>query len=252
MPIGIGTGLAIAGGTGLAAAGIGAAASMSAADKQAQAASAALGQQQSMFNSVQAANQPFIDTGNAAQTSLAQLYGLTTPGNPGGASSQNQAWTNFTNLPAYQFPLQQGLLGLQRNLNAQGLGMSGAATKEAQQYGQGLASQYLTSNYVNPLLQLGQTGANSAASLGGTAANFSNSMAQTQMGIGQAQASGIVGAANSVNGGLQGIGNLGLYSALAKSGAQNSVGNPVGGGLSSYTNTYGAAGPGFAVPTFPS
>lgn len=49
--------------------------------------------------------------------------------------------TDLQNDPGYQFRLQQGMQGLQRQLGASGLGQSGAALKAAQEYGQGLASQ---------------------------------------------------------------------------------------------------------------
>lgn len=180
--------------------------------------------------------QPYVDTGNAAGTSLAALYGL---GPQGSAGTQSQ-FNAFTNLPSYQFPFQQGVRATNFGLGAGGLLQSGAQSKAQQQFGQGLASTYLQSNYVSPLMQLYQTGAGAASSLGGLGAGLLT-------GQGAAQAGGIVGSTNALTSGIAGAsnsasstaGNLALYSLLAK--------NPQFGGSQS-TSSYQTSGPtgGFA------
>lgn len=225
MPIGIGTGLAISAGVGAAgaigSAMIGSSAANSAAQTQAQAANNALAFQQQVYNQNSANMQPYMTTGSAASNSLAQLYGLSTPGNPGGAQGVNSAFNAFTNLPAYQFPLQQGLTSLTRNLNAQGLTQSGAQAKETQQYAQGMASQYMMSDYVSPLQSMMTTGAQAAGSLAGTSSQMANTMGNTMMSQGQATASGIVGSANAITGGITGAttsaaNSLNMYSYLSR------------------------------------
>lgn len=217
MPIGIGTGLAIGAAGAVASAGIGAYASSQASSAQASAAQNALSMQQQIYGQNSANMQPYMNLGSGASNSLAQLYGIATPGNPGGGQGVNSAWDAFTNLPAYQFPLQQGMTSLTRNLNAQGLTQSGAQAKETQQYAQGLASQYMMSNYVQPLQSMSTTGAQAAGSLAGTSAQMANTMGQTTMGIGQAQASGIVGGANAITGGIgSATSSLNMYNYLSR------------------------------------
>lgn len=283
----------------VASAGIGYMGATSAADKQAQAASNALGFQQSVFNynkdlygKVYGDNQslfdankglnqqnqdnlrPWIDTGTSALYSLRDLYGL----GPSGTQGTTDGFNKFTDLPAYQFPMQQGMLALTRNLNAQGKNMSGAQMREAQQFGQGLASSYFMSNYVNPLQSLAGGGLNAA----GTAAQSNNSLMSANVGaaqanagltgsffnssnqggqqignsfgnIGQAQASGIVGGTNAITGGLQGGANsLAMYSMLSQGGGGLSptYGNGTGsqtGGQSGWSN-FGTGGT--MYPTF--
>ena len=228
MPVA--AGISAAGAIG--SAGIGYAASQNAASQQAQAASNALAFQQQVYNNNSANLIPYIGTGTSANYSLASLYGLSTPGNPaGGAAATNSAWDAFTKLPAYTFPLQQGNLSLERQLNAQGKTQSGAQAKETQQFGQGLASQYLISNYVNPLMSLSGQGQQAAGSLANSSVASGNQIGGSFGNIGAANASGTVGGANALSGGLGSATNsLALYSALGKN----------GGGAGSLSPTYGA------------
>lgn len=212
---------------------IGSSAASKAADTQAAAAQQALQFQQNVFdyqkeqfNTVKSNLNPFIGFGTNAMSSLADLYGLSGKG----AQGTNDAFTAFQNLPAYQFPFQQGNRALNLSLNAQGRQLSGAQAKGAQQFGQGLASTYLMSNYVNPLLQFTQIGQGAAGSLAqasnqnsATLGNTANNIGNTYQGIGQAQAAGTVGSANALSSGLTGAaGNLAAYSYLNKFGNNNS------------------------------
>lgn len=206
----------------IGAAGIGAAGSIYGSNKQAAALKAAQAQ-------AQANMAPFMDFGKSAMSSLADLYGF----GKGGAGGISDAFTQFTKLPAYQFPLQQGLLALTRKLNAEGRNMSGAELRETTQFGEGLASQYMMQNYVNPLTQFAQLGSNAA---GGLTTQNSNLAGQ----YGTAQASGIMGATNALAGGMNNASsNLALYSMLGKSPSSYANGgnmvmsaSPNGGGLS--------------------
>lgn len=233
----------------LGAAGIGYFGAKSAADKQSQAASNALDFQKQVYAQNQQNLTPWINTGSKAAYSLADLYGL----GPNGASGVSSAFDEFTKLPAYQFPLQQGMLALTRNLNAQGKNMSGAQAREAQQFGQGLASQYLMSNYVSPLQLMSGLGANAAGSLAGANNQSANQIGNSYGNIGAAQASGIVGGTNALTSGLQGGANsLAIYSALGQGGnnLSSTYGNGTGsmvGGQTGWTN-FGTGGTSY--PTF--
>lgn len=170
---------------------------------------------------------PYVAEGQSAGNSLAQLYGL----NGQGTAGTNAAFNAFSQLPAFQFPYQQGLRGVNFGLGSQGLLQSGSQAKATQQFGQGLASTYLMSNYVNPLMQIYGQGAQSAQSLAGTSASLLGN-------AGSASAAGTVGAANALTGGLTGaagsingsIGNLALYSLLARGGGGSSSYQPISGG----------------------
>lgn len=231
------TGALIAGGIGaagsLGSAYISSNAAQNAASQQVAAQTQALDFQKQVYQNNQTNLQPWIGTGNNALYSLASLYGLPTPNNPsGGAQATNSAFQAFTQLPSYQFPFQQGSLALSDALNAQGKQQSGAQARETQQFGQGLASQYLMSNYVNPLMQLSGQGQGAASSLAGYGVQSGNQIGSTLGNIGTAQAAGTVGSANAYSGALNNTTNsLGLYSALAYGGNQG------GGG------TYSLSGP---------
>lgn len=199
----------------LASAGIGAYSSSRASDAQANAAAQSLAFQQQVYQQNQTNLRPYMQTGQGAMYSLANLYGIPTPGNPGGAQSTNAAFDAFTKLPAYQFPFQQGNLALERQLNAQGRQQSGAQVRATQQFGQGLASQYMMGNYVNPLMQMAQTGGNAAAGLGNMNNTSAGQIGQSYGNMGAAQASGYMGMGNAMAGGVN---NLAVYSALGRGG----------------------------------
>ena len=213
----------------VAAGALGAGGAIYASNKQASAENNALNFQKSVFDTNQGNLNPFIQTGQTANTSLANFYGI----GPGGPSAVTPAFNAFTNLPSYQFPYQQGLRALNFNLNAQGKQQSGAQAKETQQYGQGLASTQLQ-QYLSNLYGLNTTGAQAAESLSGTNASLANTVGNTAGQLGGAQASGIVGATNALS---NGVSNLGLYSLIANGGAGGGGGGGgggVGGGLSAY------------------
>lgn len=208
----------------LASAGIGAYASSQASQQQATAAQNALAFQQQVYQQNQTNLAPYTSTGTNALYSLASLYGLPTPNNPsGGGASTNAAYQAFTNLPAYQFPLQQGNLALQDQLNAQGLTNSGAQIRQAQQFGQGLASQYLMSNYVAPLQSIAGMGQSAASSLANSSVASAQQVGQSYGNIGTAQAAGTMGVGSALSSGISGGTNsLALYSALSGGGSGSS------------------------------
>lgn len=208
----------------LGAAGIGAGASLYASGQQADAAKAGLNFQKDMYAKNSGNLQPWITQGTQAGGTLASLFGLDGSNGQGTSNTFNA----FTNLPSYQFPFQQGLQALTRQLNASGKNLSGAQVRASEQFGQGLASQYFMSNFVNPLFSMYGTGKDAAANLAGVGTTAANNVAGSYGNLGQANASGTVGAGNALGGGFQGgANNLALYSALGR--------NPsTGAGYSSY------------------
>jgi len=142
---------------------------------------------------------PFIGAGQAALPTLLGFYGL--PG--GNASGAAEGFKQFQQTPFYQFPFQQGMLGVNRALAASGLIGSGAQLKDASQFTSGLASQAL-SPYLAGLSGLVGSGQNAATSLmsGGLQTGQLTGPAYTA--IGNAQAAGTVGGMNDVLKGFQG------------------------------------------------
>lgn len=244
MPISTGAGLALSAGIGgagaLGSALIGSNAAGKASRAQMDAANNALSFQKGVYESNKGNLQPWINNGSNAMYSLASLYGLPTPQNPqGGAAGVNAGWEAFKGLDAYKFPFEQGNLALERQLNAQGRTQSGAQARATQQFGQGLASQYMMSNYVNPLMQMSGQGQQAAGALAGYGNQSAQQIGNSFGNFGTAQASGIMGQGNAMAGGVNGLSNsLQLYSMLA----QNNKGG-------SSSPTYSGGGGGGYQPT---
>lgn len=195
----------------------------------------ALQQQMAIYQQTQGNSSPYLKMGSSAATTLADLYGL----GPSGPSGTSKGFDAFTQLPAYQFPYQQGLRALNFNLNAQGKQQSGAMAKETQEFGQGLASQYMMSNYVSPLQSMSNLGGQVASNLNSTSAQIGGQIGNTTMAGGQAAAAGQVGGANAITGAMnnpllyliarQGLGGQGGgQNNNPSSYANNSINGPVG------------------------
>ena len=168
-----------------------ASAAQTAAQEQATASANALATEKQQFGVAQTAEQPYINAGNTATSTLTALE---TPG-----ASQT---STLSQLPGFQFASQWGTTATQNALSAQGLGGStGPVAKAVSDYNNGLASTYYN-NYVSQLQNTASMGANSANALAGNAINSGNSQAATQQSIGTAQASGTLGSANAYSSGL--------------------------------------------------
>jgi hypothetical protein len=244
---------------GLAGSAIASSGAKSAANTQANAQQNASAQQMAMFNTINGQEQPFMQAGYGATTSLQQLLGLTS-GNPGGGLSNGylaggmptpQTVPTFnsstvTNSPGYQFAQQQGLSQV-ANAEAPNVGaMSGPALKALTNFASGTAAQYYNDyfNQANTQFNQGTTAFNEAqsnqnnifsrlsaiAGLGQNAASNTGT-AGTQLGTGSAQATaaagasqaaGTVGAANAISSGVSGAGNaFALNSILQNNSNQN-------------------------------
>jgi len=193
------TGVATAiGVTGVIGAGAAIYAANKASGSQQQAAQQASNTQMQMFNQIQANEAPWVQQGQAANTALSQFYGL------GGGSGTLDYNSILSNLPGYQFQLQQGEQAVKSNLAAQGLLESGAAGKTLTQFGQGLAQNY-AGQYVQGLQNLSQFGQAGAAGVASAGMNAANQISGAQIYGGNAAASGAVAQGNAFNYGLQNL-----------------------------------------------
>lgn len=247
---------AIAGGA-VASGVIGAAGSESAANTQASADQSAQQQQLGMFNTINGQEQPFIQGGYGALTSLQQLLGIA-GGNPGGGLSNgylNQTMAPFsfnpssiTSSPGYQFSQTQGLQQTQNAIAPNVGALSGPALQALTNYATGNAEQYYN-NYFNQaqgqyntnlnslesqqqgifsrLSGIAGLGQNAASNVGTAGTALGTGAAQATAAGGAAQAAGTVGAANAISGGLSGAGNgfalSSILSANQGSGIQGSA-----------------------------
>ncbi len=258
---------------------IGANAAESAAQTQANAEGKAINLQQQEWEQQQQNEAPYLQAGNEAVGDLSRL--VTSPGfstYPGGTfkaptAAQAEAY------PGEQFQLQQGAEALGEQASAMGDVGSGTEGTALENYGQNLAQtdygnvynqaleQYMTNygvwnqdttNQVNRLQALTNTGSNTAAQLGQQGQAAATNQGNELVGQGTALASGTVGAANAETGALSGLTNfassLPLFSllgqeqqALNTSGYTGNVtGNPISGG--SLPPGYGASP---TAPTIP-
>jgi hypothetical protein len=121
------------------------------------------------------------------------------PPNAGGGFDIN---SYLSNLPGYQFQLQQGLAGVEGSAAARGGALSGNALQGVQQYGQGLASMQFQ-QYMSQLAGLSSQGQAAASGVAQSGGNLIP-------GAGASQASGINAAAQ-----YTAAGQLGSYNQLA-------------------------------------
>lgn len=202
-------------------------AAKSAADVQAEAAKAAIEQQQKNFETINAQQAPYRAAGYNTLNEIAKLSSGQTPmydymgnivkdaaGNPVMQTGSGYLTKQFTPEdfaagidPGYAFRLQQGQMANQRAANIGGGALSGNTLKGLQDYTQGLASteygnafdryQKQRQNIYNTLAsiagigQTGQTATNTAAT------NATNAATQLGVGSAAATAAGGVGAANA-------------------------------------------------------
>jgi len=183
----------------------------------------------------------YREAGTGALNELSQLYGLgglsnavdpytgkPIEGSPQGAQgvlgrqqAQQAAMDRFKASPGYQFRQSEGLKAIDRLASARGYMGSTRAAREAQRYGEGLASQEY-GDYVRRLSNMAGMGGqqigtgvsalggsanlagNLGASQGATLSNLGANLGTTAMGMGDARASGYIsggayGASNWAN-----------------------------------------------------
>jgi hypothetical protein len=178
----------------------------SAANTQANAANQAAATQLQMYNQTRTDLMPYMTTGSAALSQLANLWGI----GPGGSGTPNAAAATsaLTQFPGYQFGLNQGVQALDRSAASRGLALSGAQLQATQQFGNNYAMQQAWNPYVSQLNSLSSLGEDAGARVGNAGVTTGQGVASSQLAAGQATAAGQVGVTNSINQGLGGLGNL--------------------------------------------
>lgn len=181
--------------------------------------------QERMFNKQVALQEPFRETGLAAQNRLADLLGVSgRTGEPGyGYGMQPFTMAQYQADPGYAFRLKRGIDALDRTAAARGGLLSGNTLRGVTEFGQDLASQeyqnafnrYQTerANILNPLQSLGGVGqtatntlSNAAGNLGagmaGAYGNLGSALSANAMNTGNIRASGYMNQANALTGAL--------------------------------------------------
>lgn len=143
---------------------------------------------------------PYTKTGAAANSKLSEMLGTGTNTGAADYGSLVKPFTpgDLSQDPGYQFDLQQGQQALDRQQAAKGDYFSGAALKEAQQFGQGLADNTYNNAFSRDQTQkqqtysdvAGQAGAGQAAAA--TAGNITEN-------IGNAKANAGISTSNQIN-----------------------------------------------------
>lgn len=193
----------IGGAATIGSAAIGAAGQASAANTASHAADTAAQTQLTMYNQTRSDLMPYMNTGNAALTQLASLFGLGPSGN--GTPNSAALTSALTNFPGYQFGLKQGQTALDQSAASQGLVLSGSQLQASQQFGQNYAMQNAWQPYLTQLNGLSGLGENAAAGLGNQGTAAASNAGSAQLAAGSAAAGGQLGVANTLSSALPGI-----------------------------------------------
>jgi hypothetical protein len=228
----------------------------SAAHTQAGGQKQAAATQQHMFDTVVGQEQPFLNAGYGATTSLSNLLG--TSGKRGGVDPAtglpigyltqtfNPTQAQLDNYPGYQFALKTGGQAT-RNADTPGMGaLSGAALKDLTNFNVGTANQYYgqyfdqfqrqQNNIFDRLSNIASMGQNAAGNLGSVGSNLGTGIAQAQAGAAASQAGGIVGGTNALAGGLSTAALMHMY---GDNGGNNAASAEINGGVNSIYKNYG-------------
>ena len=190
----------------------------SAASTQAQSAANAQQISQNEFNTITQQEQPFMNAGYGALSTLNSDLGIGANTGQAGFGSLTAPFTaqNFQQLsPAYQFQFQQGQQGvLNQDSSGQGA-LSGATMKDLIGYNQNYANtsfnnafnqyQSQNQNIYNRLQGIAQLGQNAASNTGQQGTALAGQAAQSATNVGTAQAAGQIGVANAISGGLSSL-----------------------------------------------
>lgn len=193
---------------------LGAGASLAGSKKQSKAAKDAAALQMQQFQTLNQQQQPFIQSGYAANSRLAELLGI---GTNSGASDFGSLLRPFGAEefkqymdPGYQFRKQQGEQSVLNSAAAGSGSLSGAALKDLLSFNQDLASteygnafnRYQTQqgNIFQRLAGLTQIGQSAAAGVGQQGTALAGQAGQALTNAGTAAGAGIVGAGNALSG----------------------------------------------------
>lgn len=174
--------------------------------------------------------QPYSQFGQQAINQMANLMGVS--GNTGaagyGSLMQQPTMAQLQMDPSYAFREQQGMQAINRSAAARGGLQSGAALKEAQRFGQGLASEEygnaynrFMANRANQMALLqnaAQTGFGAAQGIGNAAVGAGTNLAANYQNLGQAVGQGLVNTGSAYANAAMAPTNL--LASLAGQGAQ--------------------------------
>jgi hypothetical protein len=172
---------------GLLQAGVGTAGSLAASNAISNADQNAITTQQNNLGNINNIWSTQQGLGQGADTALGSALGT---------NGQAANYSNFENMPGYQFAVQQGTQAIQRQAAAMGSAYTPNTAAAVGQYVTGTASQDYNT-YISQLM--GAAGLGSTANQGLQTANqqTANNISTLQQNIGQAQATGYTGVANS-------------------------------------------------------
>lgn len=151
---------------------------------------------QQIYNSNKAELQPYVNSGNAATSSIDSLLGLS--GNSASATAAYNQWKNAT---GYSSALKQGQDSVTAALGAKGLTDSGAAMKALTQYGQDFANQNFET-YLGNLQTQQQTGLAGASALAGVGENYATSVTNNNNVAANASENASLNTGNAINSAL--------------------------------------------------
>jgi hypothetical protein len=246
----------------------------SAAHTQANAEYSAEDLQQQEWQQQQANEAPFLAAGQSALPQLqADVNNPAFSEYPGGTFTGPTA-AQAEQYPGEQFQLQQGAQAIDENAAATGNLLSGTTGEALENFGQGLAQtdygnvynqalqQYMTNygvwnqdttNQVNRLQALANTGSSAAANLGQQGEAAAQTEGSEAVGAGTALASGTVGASNAITGSLNNLtSTLPLYSLLNLQQQQANSSSYAQAGNNSFWNPDWGANPSAPVSNNPS
>jgi hypothetical protein len=187
---------------------------------------AGIGTQQQTMGNINSLWTPQTSVGNAAVATLGNTLGV------GGGPAN---YSNFYNMPGYQFAVQQGTQAINRQAAAAGSLYTPNTLDAVGQYVTGTASQ----NYNNYISQLLQTaGLSTAANTSLTGANLQTggNISQLQQNSGNAQASGQAAVGSQIGSLVKGLFGSGANGSGLGANIASGVGN-VASGLN-YNGTY--------------
>lgn len=192
-------------------------AAKSAANTQSEAADRAAQTQADEYNQTVQREQPFVNTGTAANSELSDQLGLSGNTSAAGYGSLAKPFdaSTFTEDPGYQFSVQQGEQALQRSAAAGSGVLSGATAKALQTYGQGTAAQeyqdvynrYNTNqqNLYSRLSGVSASGQNAANGLATAGANAATQEGNDLTSGAAATSAGQVASSNALTSGLNSL-----------------------------------------------
>lgn len=155
------------------------------------AATAGIGQANKTLGNINSLYTPQSTLGNQAMTTMSSSLGLN--GKPAN-------YSNFLNMPGYQFAVGQGTQAIQRQAASMGSAYTPNTAQAVGQYVTGTAMQDYNT-YINQLNQASQFGQNANAALSNANLNTAGNIEQLGMNAGMGQAGMYTGMGQTIGGG---------------------------------------------------